>query len=332
MKIVALEEHFAFPNVIEAWRSADARAQGPSLASFAQGATGDRLLDFGTTRLAAMDAAGIDVQVLSLTTPGVQGLSAVEAESLASESNDLLASVVRSRPDRFQGFATLPTPAPHAAARELQRAVQELGLQGAMVFGRTGERNADHKDFWPIYEAASALRAPLYLHPQTPQNSVVSACYAGLDDQVSSLFARPGIGWHYEAGIQIVRLVLAGVFDRFPDLKIITGHWGEVILFYLDRLDMLSGPAKLSGKVSEYLQRHLYVTPSGLFSRRYLRWSLEILGAEHILFSTDYPYQQASHEAVQGVFDDAELSADDRDNIAWRNWERLCSEIRRDAS
>ena len=175
MKVVALEEHFAFPNVIEAWRSADARAQGPSLASFAQGAIGERLLDFGETRLAAMDAAGIDVQVLSLTTPGVQGLSAAEAVPLAPESNDLLASVINARPDRFQGFATLPTPAPQAAARELERAVQQLQLQGAMIFGRTGDRNADHPDFWPIYEAASTLRAPLYLHPLTPQDGVESA-------------------------------------------------------------------------------------------------------------------------------------------------------------
>ncbi len=332
MKIVALEEHFAFPNVIDAWRSADTRAQGPSLASFAQGAISERLLDFGNTRLAAMDAAGIDVQVLSLTTPGVQGLSAEDAVPLARECNDLLADVIRSRPDRFQGFATLSTPAPLAAARELERAVEQLQLQGAMIFGRTGDRNADHSDFWPIYEAASALGAPLYLHPQTPQDGVVNACYAGLNDQVSSLFARPGIGWHYEAGIQIVRLVLAGVFDRFPDLRIITGHWGEVILFYLDRLDMLSGPAKLSRKVSEYLQHHLYVTPSGLFSQRYLRWSLEVLGAEHILFSTDYPYQQVSQDAVQGLLERPELSAEDRDNIAWRNWERLCSQIRRKIS
>ncbi len=326
MKIVALEEHFAFPQIVDAWRSADARAQGPSLASFAQGAIGERLLDFGEGRLAAMDAAGIDVQVLSLTTPGVQGLSGDEAVALATESNNLLAEVVRSRPDRFQGFAALPTPSPEAAERELERAVRQLKLQGAMLFGRTGNRNADHPDLWPIYEAASALRVPLYLHPQTPQDGVIRACYADLNDQVSSLFARPGIGWHYEAGIQIIRMVLAGVFDRFPNLKIITGHWGEVILFYLDRLDMLSRPAKLPRKVSEYLQQHLYVTPSGLFSERYLRWSLEILGAEHILFSTDYPYLQASLEAVAGLFETPALSDIDRENIGWRNWERLCSE------
>ena len=326
MKVIALEEHFAFPRIVDAWRSADATAQGPSLASFAQGAIVERLLNFGEDRLAAMDATGIDIQVLSLTTPGVQSLSADRAVSLATESNDLVAEVVRSRPDRFQGFATLPTPAPEAAARELERAVQQLKLQGAMLFGRTGDRNADHPDFWPIYEAASALRVPLYLHPQTPQDGVVRACYADLEDQVSSLFARPGIGWHYETGIQIVRMVLAGVFDRFPDLKIVTGHWGEVVLFYLDRLDMLSRPAKLSRKVSEYLQHHLYVTPSGLFSQRYLRWSLEILGPEHILFSTDYPYQQASREAVNGLFESPELSDLDRESIGWRNWERLCSE------
>ena len=326
MKIIALEEHFAFPKIIDAWRSADAHAQGPSLASFAQGATGERQLDFSDTRLTAMDAAGIDVQVLSLTTPGVHRLAADEAVALATESNNLLAEVVRSRPDRFQGFAALPTPSPEAAAHELERAVQRLKLQGAMLFGRTGSHNADHPDFWPIYEAASALRVPLYLHPQTPQDGVIRACYADLDDQVSSLFARPGIGWHYEAGIQIVRMVLTGVFDRFPDLKIITGHWGEVILFYLDRLDMLSRPAKLSRKVSEYLQHHLYVTPSGLFSERYMRWSLEILGAEHILFSTDYPYQQASRDAVAGLFGSPALSDVDRENIGWRNWKRLCSE------
>lgn len=208
---------------------------------------------------------------------------------------------------------------PDAAAQELERAIQQLKFKGAMVFGRTGNRNADHPDFWPIYEAASALRAPLYLHPQTPQDAVVNACYAGLDDQVSSLFARPGMGWHYETGIQIVRLVLAGVFDRFPGLKIITGHWGEIVLFYLDRLDMLARPAKLPRKVSEYLQQHLYVTPSSLFSERYLRWSLDIFGVEHILFSTDYPYQQASREAVTGLLDSPELSKVIRENVAWRN-------------
>ena len=246
MKIIALEEHFAFPRVLDAWRAAEAQADGPTFSTFAQGGLAERLLDFGDRRIAAMDAAGVDVQVLSLTTPGVQGLGAMEAVPLAIESNDLLASAILARPDRFQGFAALPTPAPVPAARELERAVQQLHLQGAMIFGRSGDRNADHPDFWPIYEAAAALRAPLYLHPQTPQNAVVNACYAGLDSQVSALFARPGIGWHYEAGIQIVRMVLAGVFDRFPDLRIITGHWGEVVLFYLDRLDLAVGACEAS--------------------------------------------------------------------------------------
>ena len=148
----------------------------------------------------------------------------------------------------------------------------EVRLQGAMLFGRTGDRNLDHPSFWPIFEAASALRAPLYLHPQTPRSGVVEAYYSGNGDEIDSLFATAGIGCHYETGMQIVRLILAGVFDRFPSLKIITAHWGEVVLFYLDRLDKLSRPANLPRLISEYVREHLYVTPSGMYSQRYLRW------------------------------------------------------------
>ena len=216
MKIIALEEHFAFPEVIEAWRSGEPRTGHSAFETVPSGTMSEQLLDLGEVRLAAMDAAGIDVQVLSLTTPGVQGLSAAEAVPLATESNDLLAQTVQQRPSRFQGFATLPTPDPKAAVKELERSVQKLHLQGAMIFGRTGSRNADHPDFWPIYEAAAALGTPLYLHPQTPQDGVIAACYAGLDDGVSALLARPGIGWHYETGIQSSASFLPVCSIAFP--------------------------------------------------------------------------------------------------------------------
>jgi uncharacterized protein len=140
---------------------------------------------------------GFHVQVPSLTTPGVQNLAADASVELARASNDRVAEVVRFRPERFQGFATLPTPVPRIAAQELERAVRTLGLQGAMIFGRTGNRNCDHQDFWPVFEAASALKAPLYMHPQTPQNGVLDAYYTGFGVDVDSLFARAGIGWHY---------------------------------------------------------------------------------------------------------------------------------------
>ena len=161
MRIVGLEEHFVTAGVLNAWQSVDPQWQDLALKPSSEGDSGRRLPDFGAGRLAAMDAAGIDVQVLSLTTPGVQNLAPGVAVPLARWSNDRVAAAVRDQPDRFQGFATLPTSDPKQAARELERAVRELGLNGAMVFGRTRQRNLDHLNFWPILERAAALKAPL---------------------------------------------------------------------------------------------------------------------------------------------------------------------------
>ena len=184
------------------------------------GEVGDRLGEVGERRIAAMDETGLDVQVISLTSPGLHNLPADEAAGLQVETNDRIAELVDAHPDRFQGFATLATPAPAAAAHELERAVTKLGLNGALLFGRTGDRNLDHPDNWPIFEAAASLRAPLYIHPQIPQPRVRAALYAGFDDAIDNAFATYGIGWHYEAGVQFLRLALAGVFDRFPELQV----------------------------------------------------------------------------------------------------------------
>jgi len=327
MKVTALEEHFVTAEVLGAWHSQDNRWQ--DLAMVPSGERAQRLLEVGPGRLAAMDEAGIDISVLSLTTPGVQSLDPEIAVNLARLANDRLAASVRKYPDRLQGFAALPTPNAKAAARELERAMRQLGLNGAIVFGRTRDRNFDLPEFWPIFEAAAALKAPLYLHPQSPQQGVLDAYYSGLGGEVAALFGRPGIGWHYEAGIQILRLILAGVFDRFPDLKIITGHWGEVVLFYLDRIDLLTGAAKLPLKVSEYFRQHISVTPSGVFSRRYLRWAMEVIGSGNILFSTDYPFGAATPGSARHFLESAELSEADRLKIASGNWDSLCAEIRR---
>ena len=329
MKIIGLEEHFATPDVLRAWGALDPRWQDVALKQSNGGEVGRRLGDFAEARLAAMDETGLDVQVLSLTTPGVQSLDAREAAALQAASNDLLADVVRRRPDRFQGFATLATPDPTAAARELERAVTSLGLNGAMLFGRTRDKPLDHSDNWPIFETAAALRAPLYVHPQSPAPAVREALYDGFGDALDGAFATFGLGWHYETGVQILRLVLAGVFDRFPDLQIITGHWGEVVLFYLDRIDGLAGPAKLDRPVSEYLKSHLSVTPSGIWSQRYLGWAREVLGPERILFSTDYPYRFTPEGGARRFLEEADLSEADRIAMAHGNWERLVGRIRR---
>ena len=276
-----------------------------------------------------MADTGFDVQVLSLTAPGVQNLEPTEAVALQTASNDFLAEKVRADPDRFQGFATLATPDPRAAARELERAIRQLGMNGAMLFGRTRERNLDHHDNWPIFEAAAALRAPLYLHPQSPLPAVREAIYGGFDEELNAAFATHGIGWHYETGLQILRMVVAGVFDRFPDLQIITGHWGEVVLFYLERTESLGMMARLQLPVSEYFRRNVTVTPSGMWSQRYLRWATEVLGVERIMFSTDYPYRFTPGGGARRFLDEAALSDDDKAAIAHGNWERMVGDIRR---
>ena len=329
MKIIGLEEHFATPDVLAAWEALEPRWQDVAFQHSDGGEIGARLTDFADRRIAAMDETGMDVQVLSLTAPGVQSLEADQAVALQTASNDVLADVVAGRPDRFQGFATLATPDAPAAARELDRAVTKLGMNGAMLFGRTRDRNLDHRDNWPIFEAASALRAPLYIHPQSPAPTVRDAIYSGLGEEVDSALATFGLGWHYETGVQILRMVLAGVFDRFPDLQLITGHWGEVVLFYLERIDNLASPAKLERPVSDYFRRHVSVTPSGLWSERYLRWAIEVLGPERILFSSDYPYRMTPEGGARRFLEHAKLSDADRSAIAHVNWERLVAGIRR---
>lgn len=259
----------------------------------------------------------------------MQNLAAAEAVALQTATNDLLAHTVRSYPDRLQGLATLATQVPDRAANELKRAVTTLGLNGAMLYGRTRDRNLDHTDLWPVFEAAEALRAPLYLHPQSPQPEVRQVYYSGYGDLVDAAFATHGIGWHYEAALQLLRLVLAGVFDRFPDLQVVVGHWGEMVLFYLERVEHLAAVAGLQRPLQEYMHANVFVTPSGMLSQRYLRWATEVVGVDRMLFSTDYPFEAASRHGARAFIDATDLSPGDRDAVASGNWDRVCAAIRR---
>lgn len=167
-----------------------------------------------------------------------------------------------------------------------------------MVFGRTGDKNMDHTDFWPIYEAAGALRARLHLHPQSPPRAVREAYYSGFSPAIDAAFATFGVGWHYDAGVQFLRMIIAGVFNRFPDLQVIIGHWGELVLFFLERIQHLADAAQLQRTLIEYVRSNLYVAPSGILSDRYLHWAIEVAGVDRILFSTDYPFEKASTTGV----------------------------------
>ncbi|WP_158634240.1 amidohydrolase family protein [Amycolatopsis sp. WAC 04197] len=291
--------------------------------------TDHRLREVGEERLARMDAAGVDMQVLSITTPGTQPLPAAEAVPLARDANDFLAETVKAHPDRFAALATLPTPDPPAAARELERSVTELGLVGAQVVPLTGERYLDHESFRPVFEAAAALDVPLYIHPGQPLRTVRDASYGGFDDWTNLNLATGGWGWHVDAGLAALRLILAGTFDRHPALQIILGRWGEMLVPFADRADLLSeGNKTLQRRVIEYITGNLHVTPGGVLSHRLLTLAVDVLGPGRVMYGDDDPYNGMKGRfggagGARAFVDTAPLSAEDKANLGHRNAERL---------
>jgi predicted TIM-barrel fold metal-dependent hydrolase len=202
--------------------------------------------------------------------------------------------------------------------------VRELGLKGALLCGRTRERHLDHPDLRPLLAEAAKLGVPIFIHPQTPLPAVREANYSGVGETADLALAAFGLGWHYEAGLQWVRLAAAGVFDELPDLQMILGHWGEVVLFYLERTGaVLDRTLGLKQPFAEYARRNLYVTGSGMWSNTYLQRCLEIVGPERVLFSTDYPYQYRPGGAARRFLDEARLDPAARKALANGNWERL---------
>ncbi len=324
-KIVTLEEHMTTPAIAEAWQTAPTSEREREDVARMMGMQGNALLEIGEQRLAAMDDQGVDIQVLSVTSPGVQNLDAERAVPLAAQANDAIAAAVASHPDRFEGFATLPTPDPEAAAAELRRAVTELGLVGAMIHGRTGAANLDNPRHEPIWAAAAELHAPIYVHPHQPVDGVRDAYYSGFDPATDGTLASAAIGWHYETGMQALRLVLSGAFDRHPDLQLILGHWGEVVLFYLDRIASMSGRfgVSLRRPLPDYFRENISYTGSGDTTHRLLRWTIEMVGVERILMATDYPFIDNSGGATRLLLEQAELSDTNRDALAFGNWEKL---------
>ena len=288
-----------------------------------------RLLDLGEGRIAEMDAHGIDVQVLSSVQPGLEHSSGERAAPVARAFNDRVAEAISKHPDRFAGFAALATADPRAAANELERAVRELGLKGALVNGRAQERFLDDPFFWPMFETAEALGVPIYLHPMPPPRVVYEAYYSGFGDDVGFMLAAPAWGWHIEIGLHVLRLMLGGVFDRFPELQLIIGHMGEALPFMVARADeVLRGRTALDPagvrtelSVAEYFQRNLHITTSGLFTSPPLRCALETIGPDRVLFAVDHPFSdgaQACRFLAQAPISDRE-----REQIAHGNAERL---------
>ena len=319
MRTITLEEHFATPAFIE----------GPGRPLQNRPPVGgvrfvDQLCDIGAGRIAAMDAAGIDMQVLSLSAPGVEPLDAAAAKTLAREANDLLAEAIRRYPGRFGGFAALPTADPAAAADELERTIRDYAFQGAVVNGHTRGRYLDDPFFWPILERAEALKVPIYLHPTPPPPPVIAAYYTGnFAPEVTGMLAASGWGWHIETAVHIIRIILGGVFDRYPQLQFVIGHMGETLPFMLPRLDHnLPQPlTRLARPVGAYLRENVHYTFAGFnWTPNFLDLLLQV-GVDRIMFSADYPY--ASMAQARAFLDQLPVSAADRERIAHGNAERL---------
>jgi len=320
MKIIGIEEHVLPVAVKNAWTTVPGADDGTLALN--SPVIDERLADLGEKRLALMDETGIDMQVLSLTTPGLNNLGD-HGVDLARRVNDLLAKTVAANPSRFEALAVLASGDGDAAARELQRAVEDLGCKGAILYGRVGDKNLDDPIFEPTFACAAELGVPLLIHPQIPQKSVRDAYYSGFGAPIDLALSTFGLGWHYEAGMQFVRIVLSGVFDRHPDLQVILGHWGELVIFYLERLVMLDRVSGLKRPFIEYVRGNLYLTASGMFNPAYLERAIEAVGPDRILFSTDYPYQYRTGGDARRFVDGLSLGDDDKAKFAHGNWQRL---------
>jgi predicted TIM-barrel fold metal-dependent hydrolase len=310
--IIALEEHYWDSELVATYDKAD-MAGGPEIVK--------RLEDLGALRLKEMDEAGIDIQVLSHGAPSTQKLTGDGAVALARRVNDRLRDAVSLHPTRFAGFAALPTSDPAAAADELERCVTRLGFKGAMLHGMANGVFLDDQRFWPIYERAAALGVPIYLHPSLPHPAVMDVYYK---DYVKDfpMVIRAAWGFTVETATLAVRLVLSGVFEKYPGLNIILGHLGETLPFFVWRIDhALARPGQKSLSFRDVFCNHFHITTSGNFSDPALICCMMELGVDRILFSVDWPFV-ANPPAVRWM-ESVPLSDADKAKILSGNAQRL---------
>lgn len=284
----------------------------------------ERLQDVGERRLADMDAVGIDHQVISLTAPGVQVFDADIATGLATDFNDELAAAIQPHPDRFSALAAIAPQHPAAAAAELERAVTRLGFKGAIINSHTQGEYLDDAKFWDIFAAAEALDVPVYIHPQTPPPAMIEPLLeAGLDGAI--------YGFAVETGMHLLRLIVSGLFDSFPKLKVVVGHLGEGIPYWLFRVDFFQRSIvrtkrypnfkPLAKLPSDYMRENVYVTTSGMAWEPVILYAQQVLGAEHVMYAMDYPYQFVPEEVA--VTDNLPISAEQTELLYQRNAEKV---------
>ena len=319
-RVIAIEEHFLDPEVKAVMAANGMRPLGPEI--------GRRLDDGGALHIKEMDEAGIDMQVLSHSPPGTQWLDAATAVSMTRGVNDRLKLWVDRDPTRFAAFAALPTQEPDAAANELERCVDKLGFKGAMIYGlAAGQVFFDDKRFWPIFERAAALDVPIYLHPAPPHPTMVDIY---LKDYLADYptIAGPAWGFGIETATAALRMVLSGVFDKYPNLKIILGHLGEGIPFQLHRMsESLSHVGAASKRPNamtwfrDVFCDRFWITTSGNFSTPAVRCSMIEMGADRILYAVDWPF--VMNQPGTDWIEELRISPDDRRKLLHGNAETL---------
>jgi len=308
-QVIAIEEHYWDRELSERYPNAD------------RGVIRDKLEDLGELRLKEMDEAGIDIQVLSHAPPAAQRFDAETSVALSTRANDRLADTVATNPERFAAFATLPTPDPKACAEELERTVTQHGFKGAMIHGLTDGVFFDDKRYWPVFERAQALDVPLYIHPAIPHPAVVEAYYKDYLEDFPGLLTAAW-GFTVETATAGIRIVLSGVLDAYPDVKIVLGHLGEGLPFLLWRIDhALSRPGNKPLSFRDVFSEHFYITTSGNFSDPALLCSIQELGVDRILFSVDWPF--VDNAPGTAWMENLHLSNEDKDKILNGNAKKL---------
>lgn len=315
MRTIALEEHFvtkSFLNAIGDFPGALVQHQS-------------KLLDIGVGRIAAMDEASIDLQILSLAAIGFDDLDAATAGPLAQDVNDELAAAVNVHPTRLGGFATLALKDPASAAAELERCVTRHGFHGALLDGTTDGLFLDDPRFLPVFEAASHLNVPIYLHPAPPPEPVRRAYFSGLPGELGLLLSIAAWGWHAETGLHTLRLIVSGLFDRLPGLQLIIGHMGEGLPYALARSSGILSAAspQLRQPVAGYFKSNIHITTSGYFTPPPLRCAMEVVGLDRLMFSVDYPFSPNTRgrALLDGL--SAMLGPEEMEKFSHGNAERL---------
>ncbi|MFO7275392.1 MAG: amidohydrolase family protein [Pseudomonadota bacterium] len=327
---IATEEAFATPAQMEAMGALGRSTwNNPDLALWRSftGSRGERmrlrraLLDITDERLADMDANGVDMHVLSLTSPGVQMFDAETAVRIAAEANDFLAGIIERHPGRFAGLAAFAPQDPAAAVREMERAVRELKLNGFILNSHTNNEYLDNPKYFPILEAAEALDRPIYIHPRCPSDLLVEGCREY--GMTSGMW-----GFYAETSLHATRMLLSGVFDRFPRLKIVLGHMGEGLPYWLWRIgniyDAFHPPGsatRLRTPPVEAFRRNFVITTSGVNDPDVLTYVIAKLGVENVMWAIDYPYERTA-PAVR-FMDSAPIPDADRRRIYQANAERV---------